>query len=412
MPLGAASAATSIILALRGRGGVGYGDHDEDVSVSHLQRPKYSVLLRMRSRASAAAILVAGTLFGCAHVPEEQGPVFYPPLPNPPRIQYLTTFSKPEDLAGTGSRFARFVLGDRSTEPALVRKPYGVAIHGGKLYVVDTRGPGYAVFDLTRNKFKLVPGAGGGKMKKPINITIDDDENKYVTDTEREQILVFDKNDQYVSAYGAAGQFKPGDVAIVADRLYVTDMKHHRIEVLDKHTGETLFDFAEAGSKTGELYYPTNLAVSEDQHLYITDTGNFRVEKYTLDGQYVRSYGEIGTGFGSFARPKGVSLDRNGFMYVVDAAFENVQIFDSEGNLLLFFGGPGENPENINMPTDVVIDYNHSHLFQRYAAPKFKLEYLILVASQFGDSKVNVYGFGKMEDLDYSVGSETELNQR
>jgi len=364
------------------------------------------------SRGFALALVVAATLFGCAHVPEERGPVFYPPLPNPPRIQYLTTFSKPQDLAGTESGLARFILGDDSTEPTLVRKPYGVAIHGGKLYVVDTRGPGYAVFDLTRNKFKLVPGAGGGKMQKPINMTIDEDENKYVTDTQRDQILVFDRNDRYVRAYGVEGQFKPGDVAIVADRLYVTDMKHHRIEVLDKHTGKTLFDFSQAGSNTGELYYPTNLAVSSDQYLYITDTGNFRVEKYTLDGEHVRTYGEIGTGFGNFARPKGVSLDRNGLMYVVDAAFENVQIFDPEGNLLLFFGGPGENPENINMPTDVVIDYNHSELFQRYADPKFKLEYVILVASQFGDSKVNVYGFGTMEDVDYSIGSAAELNQR
>ncbi len=358
-------------------------------------------------------LLVAASLHACVHAPEAQrGPVFYPPLPNPPRIQYLTTYSKPQDLVGAQTGLARFIFGDDSTEPSLVRKPYGVAIRKSKLYVVDTRGPGYAVFDLTRNKFKLVPGSGGGKMKKPINMTIDEDENKYVTDTQREQILVFDSGDRYVRAYGVEGQFKPGDVAIVDDRLYVTDMKNHRIEVLDKRTGETLFAFAKAGSKPGELFYPTNLAVSSDQHLYITDTGNFRVEKYTLDGQYVRSYGEVGTGFGNFARPKGVSVDRNGLMYVVDAAFENVQVFDTAGNLLLFFGGPGNDPENINMPTDVVIDYDHSQLFQRYADPKFELEYVILVASQFGDSKVNVYGFGTMVDMDYSIGSEAELIQR
>ena len=42
-------------------------------------------------------------------------------------------------------------------------------------------------------------------------------------------------------------------------------------------------------------------------------------------------------------------------------------------------------------------------LFQKYADPRFKLEYVILVASQYGASKVNAYGFGEMADMDYSV---------
>ena len=40
-------------------------------------------------------------------------------------------------------------------------------------------------------------------------------------------------------------------------------------------------------------------------------------------------------------------------------------------------------------------------LFQKYADPKFKLEYVIAVASQFGPHKVSVYGYGKMEGMEY-----------
>jgi hypothetical protein len=57
----------------------------------------------------------------------------------------------------------------------------------------------------------------------------------------------------------------------------------------------------------------------------------------------------------------------------------------------------------LNLPTVVVIDYDNVALFQKYADPKFKLEYVILVANQFGASKVNAYGFGHMEGVDYSV---------
>jgi DNA-binding beta-propeller fold protein YncE len=366
--------------------------------------------LRQRKPLSSARILgavgpIVLLLFaGCATTPppkEARLSIFYPPLPNPPRIQYLTTFSSASDLGGPPTPFAEFLLGKEQKDRDAVRKPYGVALFGGKLYVVDTRGPGYAIFDLEQKKYSFVRGYGNGKMQKPINITIDRDGTKYVTDTGKKQVLAFDKGDRFERAYGVAGQFNPGDVAIARERLYVTDLKHHQIQVLDKQSGKLLFKFGKVGAIEGDLFYPTNVILGPDDLLYVTDTGNFRIQVFTLDGQFVRSYGTHGTGLGQLARPKGVALDREGRIYVVDAAFENVQCFDPQGRLLLFFGEPGESPENLNLPTTVLIDYEHAPLFQKYAAPKFKLEYVILVASQFGRNKVNVYGFGKMEGIDY-----------
>ena len=64
---------------------------------------------------------------------------------------------------------------------------------------------------------------------------------------------------------------------------------------------------------------------------------------------------------------------------------------------------PGGSPENLNLPTTVAIDYETVPFFQKFADPKFKLEFVIVVANQFGSSKVNVFGFGKMEGADYST---------
>lgn len=364
----------------------------------------------IRTRAIVALAFIVVGLGGCATrpaAPAAVGPVFYPPLPNPPRIQYLATFSSERDLAPNPGGFARFVLGKETANTQGVNKPYGVALHDGKLYVVDTRAPGYAVFDLVAQRFVTVSGSGGGKMKKPINITIDRDGTKYVTDTGRNQVLVYDREDRYVRAYGTESQFKPVDVAIADDRIYVTDIAHHAVAVLDKASGRELARIGKVGSKDGELYHPTNLALA-DGYLYVADTGNYRVQKFALDGAFVRSYGSIGTGLGQFARPKGIALDPDGRLYVIDAAFENIQVFDPDGTLLLFFGEPGERRENINLPAKVTIDAAHVTLFQRYADPKFKLQYVILVASQFGTSKVNVYGFGKLDEMDYSVMERAE----
>ncbi|MCU7905649.1 MAG: 6-bladed beta-propeller [Candidatus Thiodiazotropha sp. (ex Epidulcina cf. delphinae)] len=343
-------------------------------------------------------------LVGCATGPtdEREGHLFYPPLPNPPRIQYLATFSNEIDVKGELGGLGKFVLGGEENMSS-VDKPYGTALFDGKIHVVDARGAGYAIFDLKAKEFRFIKGSGGGYLQKPINMDIDSEGNKYVTDTIRQQVVVFDRNDEYIRAFGVKGQFKPSDVAVDDDRLYVANLLNSDIHVLDKQTGEALFQFPPKGDAAGpeHLAHPTNLAL-RDGYLYVADSTASKVVKFTTSGEYVATIGRMGTNVGEFARPKGVAVDKAGNIYVVDAAFENVQIFTEEGKLLLYFGGPGPARENINLPTTVVVDYDNVEYFQQYAAPDFKIEYVILVASQFGLSKVNAFGFGKIEGMDYS----------
>lgn len=364
----------------------------------------------------ALALTAILMLSGCSGTPskEDDSPsfIFYPPLPNAPRIQYLTTFTSSKDVSKPDTDFAKFVLGkDKDKDAYYINKPYGVQIYDGKIYVVDTRGGGYAVLDMVGQKFQFVTGGSSGSMPKPINITIDTDGTKYITDTNRNQVLVFDKNEKFIQAFGVKNQFKPSDTAISGDKLFVADLKDHEIEVLDKHSGVLLYKISRAGSKAGELYHPTNITIGPDNYLYVSETTNFRVQKFTLDGRYVRTFGSIGTNIGRFARPKGIALDKSGRMYIVDAAFENVQIMTTDGQSLMYFGGPGSNTDNINLPADIEIDYANARLFQHFAHPDFKLEYIILVSSQFGINKVNVYGFGKMKDMDYATDTATDSNQ-
>lgn len=358
-----------------------------------------------------AAALLALTLAGCLNAPSKpaaeaaeraSAPVFYPPLPNPPRVQYLTTLSGERDLAAPQGKFAEYILGDERESRQLVQ-PYGVALHAGKLYVADTRAPGIAIFDLAQRRFSLFSGVGGGRMKLPINIRIDSDGTRYVTDTGRDQILIYDREDRFVKAYGFGGQFRPVDVAIGGDRLYVADILHHQIHVLDKASGRPLFKFGKAGSGEGELFHPTNLARGPEGDIYVVETSNFRVQRFTAEGKVVRSYGSVGTALGSFARPKGIAIDKAGRMLVGDAAFQNVQIFDNGGKLLMYFGQTEGRGDGLALPAGVTIDYDNIGAFRQYADPKFEIEYLILVASQFGPNKVDIFGFGKMRGMDYSV---------
>jgi sugar lactone lactonase YvrE len=356
-------------------------------------------------KGSIAAVLAVAMLAGCAGAPvqspQAKGAAFYPPLPAAPRIQHLRTLKGERDLGPEASNLAKFVLGEETNARQLIQ-PYGVAMYKGKLYVVDSRAPGIAVFDLAQQRFSMFTGAPNARMKRPINITIDTDGTKYITDTGRDQVLVFDRDDRFISAYGTEGQFKPVDTAIAGERLYVVDIKHHQIQVLNKRTGELQFKFGHAGSGIGELFHPTNIAIGTDGDVYVVETSNFRVQRFTAQGKPVRVYGEAGNERGNFTRPKGVALDHDGRLYVGDAAFQNVQIFDNDGRLLLFFGQPGDGVEGLNLPAAVAIDYDDVQYFQTYADPRFKIDYLIFVVSQFGPNKVDVFGFGKMAGVDYT----------
>lgn len=358
----------------------------------------------------AALLVLCVWLGGCAtggNAPSAQTPnaVFYPELPNAPRIQHLTTFTGEVDLATDASAFAKFIVGD-AQQGARLQQPYGVAVHGGRLYVADSKGPGLMVFDMAAGRVSLVTGTGNGRMKRPINVTIDKDGTKYVTDTGRDQILVFDREDKFVQAFGAEGEFRPVDTAIAGDRLYVADIRHHRIHVLDKRSGKTLFKFGKAGSGVGELFHPTNLAIGPQGDVFVVETSNYRVQRFTADGKPIRTYGEAGTAPGRFTRPKGIAIDREGRLYIGDSAFENVQIFDPEGKLLLYFGQPGDKAEGLNLPAGVTIDYDNVAFFKRFADPKFAIDYLVFVASQFGPNKVDVFGYGRMQGMSYPAEAQ------
>jgi sugar lactone lactonase YvrE len=346
-------------------------------------------------------------LAGCAAPPAEKagaskpvGPYFYPVPPAAPRIQHLVTLSSRRDLQEERSAFAQFVAGKEKNTLALVQ-PYGAALYEGKLLVADTGAPGLAIFDLEKRRMALQPGAGTGRMKRPVNITVDKDGMRYVTDTGNDQVMVYDRDDRFVRAFGDGKAFRPVDVAIAGDRLYVVDILHHRLLILDKRAGTVLQSIGKAGSGKGELFQPTNIAIGPDGDLFVAETGNFRVQRFKPDGTHVRFYGEPGDTPGTFARPKGIAVDRAGRLYVGDSAFQNVQIFDDSGKLLMEFGRMLEGLDGLNLPAAVRLDYDHVPLFARYADPRFSIEHLVLVVSQFGPNKVDVYGYGRMAGVDY-----------
>jgi DNA-binding beta-propeller fold protein YncE len=344
-----------------------------------------------RLAALIAALLSAGGCGGTA-LQRLATPVFYPPPPAEPRFEFLGAISSEDDL-GSSSGFEDFLVGAEVQARKLI-KPYGVAMYGHKLYVTDTVFGGVIVIDPEEGFERFAGDAGAGALKTPINITITPDGDKFVADTGRGQVLAYDAHDAFVRGYGSAAQFKPTAVAVTADLLYVCDVRDSEIEVLSRATGEVVRKIGSLGTEPGQLRLPTNLALGPDGNLYVTDTGNFRVQKLSPDGAVLGTFGAAGDGPGMFTRPKGIAVDAAGRIYVADAAFENVQVFDPEFRLLLVLGGPGSGPGDLALPAGVAVTATVPAIYRDLADPRFDAQHLVLVVSQYGARRINIFAFG------------------
>jgi sugar lactone lactonase YvrE len=362
----------------------------------------------MRKRFIGFAIFFL-IIAGCASKPPKvELTLFYPQPPEPPRLQYLTSLMGAKDIEPKRSSFETFVTGEKESG-ARLDKPYGVAVQKGKIYVCDTNAT-VMVFDLEKRSYGPLQGAmGPGKLLQPINVSIDGDGNKYVTDTVRQQVVMFDRNDKYVRVFGLPGGWKPVDALVFEDKLYVADMKNGEIHVLDKTTGNPFKRFGKKGEPDEILGLPTNLAFDRDGILYVSDAGRFQVVKYDRDGHYLGAIGKLGSNPGTFARPRGLATDRNKRLYAVDASFDNIQMFDEKGRLLLWFGHfgkAGRLPGELYLPAKVAIDYENIDFFRGFAAPQFEIEYLVFATNQFGDHMVSVFAYGKAKGEKYPTDEE------
>jgi len=351
---------------------------------------------RSLARAVVVALATAWLGAGCSTTPKKaKEAVFFPPAPDQPRIQYLTSFSSEGEYAGKRG-FTDFVLGSGQTVRP-IWKPYGMTTLPGMFYVCDTGPKNVGMLDLTARRLRYLRPDGPGALKMPINVAVDQAGNKYVTDTVRPAVMIYGNDNTFVGTLEAKAAMKPCGIAIANDRIYVTDLANHCVRVFNLTDRQEISTFPQGDvTETNRLFQPTNVAVDKAGRVYVSDSGGFAVHVFGPDGQHLRRIGEQGLSPGQFALPKGIGVDREGRIYVVDGATGLVQLFNDQGELLMFFAGP-DSPVGsaCYLPAGLLVDYENVRFFQSFVAPGKQIEYLIFVANQAGNSKISVYGFLK-----------------
>ena len=103
------------------------------------------------------------------------------------------------------------------------------------------------------------------------------------------------------------------------------------------------------GEDAGGLGYVTDLAVS-DGYLYVADSGNCVVHRFSVNGDFVESIGEGGEGGGDSLVCPSISLEcevaEDGRLYVANIGRLRVERYDRNARLQDFWGSYGPEPEN------------------------------------------------------------------
>ncbi|MFC1554229.1 NHL repeat-containing protein [candidate division KSB1 bacterium] len=77
------------------------------------------------------------------------------------------------------------------------------------------------------------------------------------------------------------------------------------------------------------LHKPTDIALDAEGNIYVLDSGNTRIQKYTTDGKYLQTVGKKGDGPGELRMPHSVDVDNEMNIYISD--MNKAKVFSPEG---------------------------------------------------------------------------------
>lgn len=174
------------------------------------------------------------------------------------------------------------------------------------------------IFEFDSQTGKLVNSWGANVFLMPHGLTVDKNNNVWVTDVALQQIFKFSHEGKLLMKLGTAKV---------------------------------------AGNDASHFNLPTDVAVANDGTFYVSDGyGNSRVAKFSSSGKFIKSWGKYGNKPGEFIIPHGIAIDNKNIIYVADRQNNRIQLFDTSGRFLKEL----KNNEEVEQVPSVAIGLNNS----------------------------------------------------
>lgn len=172
-------------------------------------------------------------------------------------------------------------------------RPVAVALDEqlSRLYVADVGRHRVVALGLDGKRLFEFGGEGReeGRLRFPLDITVDKHGMIYVLDVRNFRVQIFDSNGRYISSFGSVGDgpgffANPKGISIDSEgHIYVTDAAFSNFQIFDQ-SGAPLMFVGGLGPRPGEMHLPAGISIDENDRIYIADQLNARIQVF----QYLR----------------------------------------------------------------------------------------------------------------------------
>lgn len=197
--------------------------------------------------------------------------------------------------------------------------------------------------DLAAAAIYGTAGNQPGQFQRPRDIAAAPDGTIYVVDTDNSRIQHLTAQGEVLQTWGTFADITKGDapggtfnqpwgIALGPDgSVYVADTWNHRIQKFTSQ-GEfvKMWGYFGQAEKPEGFWGPRDVAVDSGGRVFVTDTGNKRIVVFTADGEFVTQFGSAGMGPGQFDEPVGIAVDQAGLVYVADTWNQRIQVFQAD----------------------------------------------------------------------------------
>lgn len=178
-------------------------------------------------------------------------------------------------------------------------QPRGLAFNAeGLLAVADSKRGRILLLDAEGEKIRTVgEGILSAEVTGPCGIAFDAEGNLYVSDTWNHSIRKFSPEGKLLASFDRQTQgrvqarlFGPRGIQVGPDgRVYAADTGNHCIRIFDRDL-QLVQTLGGPGSEPGQFKEPVGIAVDSENHLFVADAGNGRIQKLDANGAFIEEY--------------------------------------------------------------------------------------------------------------------------